>query len=162
MARVRNSANRGCVGSGCTGHGALGGTIELQSIQPTEQAFFRGNIVAGAYGRRQGSGAMVPGSFELPLVAQNMAISGRYDTVICLGVVIRGATPHFELITGEVAKGISQAGMKSGVPVTFGVVTCDTIEQAIERSGSKVGNKGVEAALGAIEMANLLRQIDNV
>jgi len=105
---------------------------------------------------------MVPGSFELPLVAQNMAISGRYDTVICLGVVIRGATPHFELITGEVAKGISQAGMKSGVPVTFGVVTCDTIEQAIERSGSKVGNKGVEAALGAIEMANLLRQIDNV
>lgn len=105
--------------------------------------------------------AMVPGSFELPLAAQKMAASGRYDAVICLGVIIRGATPHFEYITGEATKGIAQVGLQSGIPVTFGVVTSDTIEQAIERSGSKVGNKGVEAALAAIEMANLLRQIDS-
>ncbi len=104
--------------------------------------------------------AMVPGSFELPLAAQKMANSGRYDAVICLGVVIRGATPHFDYIVGETTKGIAQVGLQSGVPVTFGVITSDTIEQAIERSGSKAGNKGIEAALAAIEMANLLRQID--
>jgi 6,7-dimethyl-8-ribityllumazine synthase len=103
--------------------------------------------------------ALVPGSFELPLVALKLAESGRYDAVICLGVVIRGATPHFDYVAGEAAKGIAQASMQTGVPVTFGVVTSDTIEQAIERSGSKAGNKGVEAALAAIEMANLLRQM---
>lgn len=103
--------------------------------------------------------AMAPGSFELPLVALKMAQSGRYDAVICLGVIIRGATPHFDYIANEAAKGIAQAGLQTGVPVTFGVVTSDTIEQAIERSGSKAGNKGVEAALAAIEMANLLRQL---
>lgn len=104
--------------------------------------------------------AMVPGSFELPLAAQKMANSGRYDAVVCLGVVIRGATPHFDYVAGEAAKGIAQAGLQSGLPVTFGVITSDTIEQAIERAGSKAGNKGVEAALAAIEMANLLRQIE--
>lgn len=103
--------------------------------------------------------AMVPGSFELPLAAQKMATSRRYDAIICLGVVIRGATPHFDYIVGETTKGIAQAGLQSGIPVTFGVITSDTIEQAIERSGSKAGNKGVEAALAAIEMANLLRQM---
>jgi 6,7-dimethyl-8-ribityllumazine synthase len=104
--------------------------------------------------------AMVPGSFELPLAAQKMAGSGRYDAVICLGVVIRGATPHFDYVAGEAAKGIAQAGLQAGIPVTFGVITSDTVEQAIERAGSKAGNKGVEAALAAIEMANLLRQIE--
>ncbi len=104
--------------------------------------------------------AMVPGSFELPLAALKMAKSGRYDAVVCLGVVIRGATPHFDYVAGEAAKGIAQASWQSGVPVTFGVVTSDTIEQAIERAGSKSGNKGAEAALAAIEMANLLRQLE--
>jgi len=105
--------------------------------------------------------AMVPGSFELPLASQKMASSGRYDAVVCLGVVIRGATPHFEYVAGETAKGIAQAGLQSGIPVTFGVITSDTLEQAIERAGSKAGNKGMEAALAAIEMANLLRQLDD-
>jgi 6,7-dimethyl-8-ribityllumazine synthase len=102
----------------------------------------------------------VPGSFELPLAAQRVARSGRYDAVVCLGVVIRGATPHFDYVAGEAAKGIAQVALQSGVPVTFGVVTADTLEQAIERAGSKAGNKGVEAAMAAIEMANLLRQIE--
>jgi 6,7-dimethyl-8-ribityllumazine synthase len=104
--------------------------------------------------------ALVPGSFELPLAAQKMANSGRYDAVVCLGVVIRGATPHFEYVAGAAAKGIAQVGLQSGIPVTFGVVTSDTLEQAIERAGSKAGHKGVEAALAAIEMANLLRQME--
>ncbi len=103
--------------------------------------------------------AMVPGGFELPLAAKKMADNGRYDAIICLGVVIRGATSHFDYIAGEAAKGIAQIGLQSGVPVTFGVITSNTVEQAIERAGSKVGNKGVEAALAAIEMANLLRQL---
>jgi 6,7-dimethyl-8-ribityllumazine synthase len=105
--------------------------------------------------------AMVPGSFELPLAAKKMAATGRYNAVVCLGVVIRGATPHFEYVAGEAAKGIAQVGLQSGLPVTFGVITSDTLEQAIERAGSKGGNKGVEAALAAIEMANLLRQIEH-
>ena len=100
--------------------------------------------------------ALVPGSFELPLIAKKMAENGRYDAIICLGVVIRGATPHFDFVAGEAAKGIAQASWHSGVPITFGVITTNTIEQAIERSGSKAGNKGAEAALAAIEMANLL------
>ena len=103
--------------------------------------------------------ALVPGSFELPLAALKLAQSGRYDAVVCLGVVIRGATPHFDYVAGEAAKGIAQASLQTGVPVTFGVVTSDTLEQAIERSGSKAGNKGVEAAMAAVEMANLLRQL---
>lgn len=102
--------------------------------------------------------AFVPGSFEIPLMAKTMAQSGRYDAVVCLGVIIRGATPHFDYIAGEAAKGIAQVALQTGAPVTFGVVTCDTLEQAIERSGSKAGNKGAEAALAAIEMANLLRE----
>lgn len=104
--------------------------------------------------------AMVPGSFELPLAAQKMANTGRYDAIICLGVVIRGATPHFDYVAGEAAKGIAQVGLQSGIPVTFGVITSDTLEHAIERAGSKSGNKGAEAALAAIEMANLLPQIE--
>lgn len=105
--------------------------------------------------------AYVPGSFEIPLAAQKMASNKKYDAIICLGVLIRGATPHFDYIASEASKGIAQASLQSGVPVTFGVITTETIEQAIERSGSKAGNKGVEAAMAAIEMANLLKQMDS-
>lgn len=101
----------------------------------------------------------VPGTFEIPLLAQNLAQSGRYDAVICLGCLIRGSTAHFEYIAGECTKGIGQAMMQSGVPVTFGVLTTDTIEQAIERAGTKAGNKGAEAAGAAIEMAQLMRAL---
>jgi len=103
--------------------------------------------------------AWVPGSFEIPLVAQRMADSKRYDAVITLGAVIRGGTPHFEYIAAEVTKGVAHVGLESDVPVILGVITADTLEQAIERSGSKMGNKGFEAATQAIEMANLLRNI---
>ncbi|MBU0966126.1 MAG: 6,7-dimethyl-8-ribityllumazine synthase [Proteobacteria bacterium] len=103
--------------------------------------------------------ARVPGAFEIPLVAQKMAKSGRYDAVICLGAVIRGATPHFDFVANEAAKGIAQASMESGVPIIFGVLTTDTIEQAIERAGSKAGNKGSECAAAAIEMVNLLKSL---
>jgi len=101
--------------------------------------------------------ARVPGTFEVPLIAQQMALSTRYDAVICLGCLIRGSTSHFDYIASECSKGIGQAMLNSGVPVAFGVLTTDTIEQAIERAGTKAGNKGAEAALAAIEMANLLR-----
>lgn len=103
----------------------------------------------------------VPGAFEIPLVAKKLARSGRYDAVICLGAVIRGATPHFEYIAAEVAKGVAMVGLETEVPVVFGVLTTDTLEQAIERAGSKAGNKGWDAALAAIEMANLLKNIEN-
>lgn len=102
--------------------------------------------------------AFVPGAFELPLVAKKMAMSKKYDAVITLGAVIRGATPHFDYVCNEAAKGIAQASYQSEVPVIFGVLTTETIEQAIERAGTKAGNKGWEAATSAIEMANLLKQ----
>ena len=101
----------------------------------------------------------VPGSFEIPLVAQRLAQSGRFDAVVCLGTVIRGQTPHFEYVAGEVTKGIAQAGMATGVPVLYGVVTADTLEQAIDRAGVKAGNKGFEAAMSAVEMVNLLQSV---
>ena len=101
----------------------------------------------------------VPGSFELPLAVQRLCKSGNYDAVIALGCVIRGATAHFDYVAGEAVKGIAQAMMESGVPVVFGVLTTDSIEQAIERAGAKSGNKGAEAATVAIEMANLLKQL---
>lgn len=101
----------------------------------------------------------VPGSFEIPLAAQKAAASKRYDAVICLGAVIRGATPHFDYVASEVAKGIAAVGLDTGVPVIFGVITSDTLEQAIERAGSKAGNKGWQAAASAIEMADLSKQI---
>lgn len=103
--------------------------------------------------------AWVPGAFELPMVAKKMADSGKYDAVICLGAVIRGATSHYELVCNEAAKGIAQTGLQSGIPVMFGVITTENIEQAIERAGSKAGNKGYECALGAIEMVDLYRQL---
>ncbi|MBP7127001.1 6,7-dimethyl-8-ribityllumazine synthase [Myxococcota bacterium] len=100
----------------------------------------------------------VPGAFEMPLVVKNCAASGKYDAVIALGCVVRGATPHFDYVAGEMAKGIALAMLETGVPVAFGVLTTDNIEQAVERAGSKGGNKGADAAVSAIEMANLLRQ----
>lgn len=101
----------------------------------------------------------VPGSFEIPLVAKKAAKSGKYDAVICLGAVIRGGTPHFDYVAGEVAKGVAHVGLESEVPVIFGVITTDTIEQAIERAGTKAGNKGWDAALTAMEMVDLCQQM---
>ncbi len=103
--------------------------------------------------------AWTPGSFEIPLIAQKLARTKKYDAVICLGAVIRGGTPHFEYIAAEVTKGIAKVSLDTGVPVIYGVITTDTLEQAIERSGSKVGNKGFDAAVSAIEMANLVKAI---
>ncbi len=101
----------------------------------------------------------VPGAFEIPLIAKKMVKSGRYDAVICLGAVIRGDTPHFDYIASEVTKGIALVGLETEIPVMFGVITSDTLEQAIERAGTKAGNKGWDAALGAIEMVNLIKKI---
>ena len=100
-----------------------------------------------------------PGSFEIPLLAKKMASGKRYDAVICLGAVIRGATPHFDYVAAEVSKGVAQVGLETGLPVIFGVLTTDNLEQAIERAGTKGGNKGFDAALAAIEMANLLKDM---
>jgi len=104
--------------------------------------------------------AWVPGSFEIPLVASKLAQTKRYDAVICLGAVIRGGTPHFEYIASEVTKGIAKVGLETGLPITYGIITADTLEQAIERAGTKAGNRGFDAAVDAIEMANLLKNID--
>ena len=103
--------------------------------------------------------AWVPGSFEIPYAASKMAKSGKYDAVICLGAVIRGATPHFDYISAEVSKGIANTALTTGVPTIFGVITCDTIEQAIERAGTKAGNRGFDAAMAAIETVNLFEQM---
>lgn len=104
--------------------------------------------------------AWVPGAFEIPLIAKKMANSGKYDAVICLGAVIRGATSHYDLVCNEAAKGIAMVAQNADIPVMFGVITTDTIEQAIERAGSKAGNKGFECATGAIEMVNLIKDIE--
>lgn len=102
---------------------------------------------------------MVPGAFEIPLIAKKLALNKEFDAVICLGAVIRGGTPHFEYVASEAAKGVAQVSLESGVPVVFGIITADTIEQAIERAGTKDGNKGKDAAISAIEMANLIREL---
>jgi 6,7-dimethyl-8-ribityllumazine synthase len=125
------------------------------------------DLVAGAVDglRRHGVGddaidlVRVPGSFEIPLVAQKLAASGRYAAVICLGAVIRGDTGHYDYVAGEAAGGVARAALATGVPVVFGILTCETLGQAINRAGGKSGNKGFEAALTAIEMVNLLRQL---
>jgi 6,7-dimethyl-8-ribityllumazine synthase len=129
--------------------------------------FIGGKLLSGALdaiSRHGGSDddvdlVWVPGAFEIPIVAKKMAKSGKYDAIICLGAVIRGATPHFDMVAGEVTKGIALVGLETGLPVVFGVLTTDSIEQAIERAGTKGGNKGFDAAVTAIEMANLLKQI---
>ncbi|MCD8238526.1 MAG: 6,7-dimethyl-8-ribityllumazine synthase [Clostridiales bacterium] len=104
--------------------------------------------------------AWVPGAFEIPVIADKMAQSGKYDAVICLGAVIRGSTSHYDLVCNEVSKGIAQTSLKRGIPVLFGIVTTDTIQQAIERAGTKAGNKGYDCALSAIEMVNLIKEIE--
>lgn len=101
--------------------------------------------------------AKIPGAFEMPLMAKKLAESGKYDGVICLGAVIRGSTPHFDYVSAEVSKGLAQISLSSGVPVGFGVLTTDTLEQAVERSGTKAGNKGAEAAMATLEMVNALK-----
>lgn len=130
--------------------------------------FLTSKLVDGAMDALESHGAgegsveifKVPGSFELPLTVLKLAGSGNFDAVIAIGVVIRGETPHFDYVAGEAAKGIAQAGMQTGVPVMFGVITADTLEQAINRCGVKAGNKGYEAAVSAIEIVNLHREID--
>jgi len=130
-------------------------------------SFISDRLLEGAMDALRRSGAeeedcsviRVPGAFEIPLASKKMAKSGRYDAIICLGCVIRGATPHYAYIAAEVTKGIASLSLESEIPVAFGVLTTDTIEQAIERAGTKAGNKGFDAALSAIEMANLLREI---
>ena len=129
--------------------------------------FITGKLLGGALDALERHGCdsknitiiRIPGSFELPLTAKKCADSGCYDAVICLGCVIRGQTPHFEFIAAEAAKGIAQVGLETGIPVTFGVITADTLEQAIERAGAKAGNKGADAAVSAIELLNLYAQI---
>jgi len=129
--------------------------------------FITSKLLAGAVDalKRHGTGdesitvVHVPGAFELPFMAKKLADSGLYDAVICLGCVIRGQTPHFEYVAGQAARGIAEVGLATGVPTTFGVITADTLEQAVERAGAKAGNKGVDAALSAIELVNLLRQL---
>ncbi|MDF2548561.1 6,7-dimethyl-8-ribityllumazine synthase [Anaerosolibacter sp.] len=128
--------------------------------------FIGGKLLSGALDALKRHGveekdveiAWVPGAFEIPLVAKKMAASEKYDGVICLGAVIRGSTPHFDYVSNEVTKGVASVSLDTGVPVIFGVLTTDTIEQAIERAGTKAGNKGYEAAVTAIEMANLLKE----
>jgi 6,7-dimethyl-8-ribityllumazine synthase len=129
--------------------------------------FITGKLVSGALDALKRHGATednielawVPGAYEIPLVAQKMAVSKRYDAVICLGAVIRGSTPHFDYVCAEVSKGVAQVSLTSGVPAIFGVLTTETIEQAVERAGTKAGNKGFDSAMAAIEMANLLSSI---
>jgi 6,7-dimethyl-8-ribityllumazine synthase len=105
--------------------------------------------------------AWVPGAFEIPMIAKKMAQSGKYDAIVCVGAVIKGSTSHYDFVCAEVSKGIAQVGMETGVPTMFGVITTDNIEQAIERAGTKAGNKGYDAACGAIEMVNLIKSINN-
>jgi 6,7-dimethyl-8-ribityllumazine synthase len=146
--------------------GNLVGTgLKIGIVVSRFNEFITGKLLSGAMDGLKRHGvdendvtvAWVPGAFEIPLIAKKMAESGNYDAVIALGAVIRGATSHFDYVCNEVAKGVSQAALSTGIPVIFGVLTTDTIEQAIERAGTKAGNKGWEAAVSAIEMANILR-----
>jgi 6,7-dimethyl-8-ribityllumazine synthase len=130
------------------------GFIVERLVEGAADALQRSGTAAGAI-----DVVRVPGAFELPLVCARLAASGRYDAVIALGAVIRGATAHFDYVAGECAKGLAAATRETGVPIIFGVLTTDTIEQAIERAGSKAGNKGAEAALTAVELVDLLRQL---
>ncbi len=130
-------------------------------------AFISDRLLAGALDALERTGAdpaaievaRVPGSFEIPVTARQMAASGHYDAVICLGCILRGETPHFEYISSEVSRGIAAAALTTGIPIIFGVLTCDTLEQAIHRAGAKSGNKGFETGLAAVETANLLKRL---
>jgi 6,7-dimethyl-8-ribityllumazine synthase len=131
--------------------------------------FITEKLVSGALDALVRSGAQdedidlvrVPGAFEIPLMAKRMAAKGRYDAIVCLGAVIRGSTPHFDYVSAEVSKGVAVVGLEGDLPVIFGIITTDTIEQAIERAGSKAGNKGWSAAMAAVEMANLMEVVDH-
>lgn len=146
----------------------VGSGLKIGIVAARFNEFITGKLLSGALDalKRHGvseedvSVAWVPGAFEIPLTAKKMAESNKYDAVITLGTVIRGATPHFDYVSGETAKGVANVGMQSGIPVIFGVLTTDTIEQAIERAGTKAGNKGWDAAVSAIEMANLYRSLE--
>jgi 6,7-dimethyl-8-ribityllumazine synthase len=130
--------------------------------------FITDRLVGGAIDALERSGAKeadieiikVPGAFEIPIVSKKLALKKKYDAIICLGAVIRGATPHFEYVSAEVSKGIAQVGLETEVPIIFGIITSDTIEQAIERAGTKAGNKGWNAAMSAVEMVNLIEVVD--
>lgn len=145
----------------------IGSGIKVGIVVARFNEFFCSRLLGGAYDALKRHGvadddittAWVPGSFEIPLIAQKMAESGKYDAVICLGAVIRGATSHYDLVCNEAAKGIAQASLKTGVPVLFGVITTENIEQAIERAGTKAGNKGFDVATSAIEMVNLIKEL---
>lgn len=148
--------------------GASGAGLRVAIVVANFNDFITSRLLEGARAALARSGARedditvvrVPGSFELPLVAKRLAESGQQDAVICLGAVIRGETDHYEHVAGEAAKGISNAALSSGVPVIFGVLTTDTLEQAINRAGGKSGNNGYNAGLAAVEMANLMRALD--
>ena len=141
--------------------------IRVGIIASRFNEFIVGKLVAGAQDGLVRHGveddsitvAWVPGAFEIPVIARKMALSGKYDAIICVGAVIRGQTSHYDYVCAEVSKGIAQVSLEAGIPVMFGILTTDTIEQAIERAGSKAGNKGYDCALGAIEMVNLMKQI---
>ena len=145
----------------------IGSGIKVGIVVARFNEFICSRLLGGAYDALKRHGvsdddittAWVPGSFEIPLIAQKMAESGKYYAVICLGAVIRGATSHYDLVCNEAAKGIAQASLKTGVPVLFGVITTENIEQAIERAGTKAGNKGFDVATSAIEMVNLIKEL---
>jgi len=160
--------NRGGIIMSTVYEGQLVGTgLKVGIVVARFNEFITGKLLNGAEDAllRHGvaeddiSVAWVPGAYEIPLVAKKMAASGKYDAVVTLGTVIRGATPHFDFVCSEVAKGVAAINMQEGIPVIFGVLTTDSIEQAIERAGTKAGNKGWDAGNAAIEMANLLKQI---
>ena len=142
--------------------------IRIGIVASRFNEFITSKLLSGAYDGLKRHGvpeedihtAWVPGAFEIPLIASKMAGSGKYDAVICLGAVIRGSTSHYDYVCNEVSKGIASVSLNSGVPVMFGVLTTENIEQAIERAGTKAGNKGYECAEGAIEMVNLIREIE--
>jgi 6,7-dimethyl-8-ribityllumazine synthase len=151
-----------------TFEGTLGGSgLRIGIVVARFNDFISERLLSGALDtlRRHGVDdeaidiAWVPGCFEIPLLAKRMAASGRYDALICLGAVIRGSTPHFDYVAGSAASGVARVGMETGVPASFGILTTDNIDQAIERAGTKAGNKGSDAALTAIEMATLLRDM---
>ena len=145
----------------------LGKGLKFGLVVPRFNEFFTKKLLEGAQDALLRHGvneddieiAWVPGSYEIPLIARKLAETKKYDAVICLGAVIRGATPHFEYIAAQVSRDISRVGLETGLPVIYGIITADSLEQAIERSGTKAGNKGFEAAQYAIEMANLIREI---
>ena len=146
----------------------LGSGLKFGIVAARFNEFITSKLLGGAYDALSRHGvdkgnittAWVPGAFEIPLIAQKMAESEKFDAVICLGAVIRGATSHYDLVCGEAAKGIAQVSLKTGVPVMFGVITTENIEQAVERAGTKAGNKGFEVAVSAIEMVNLIKELE--